>query len=144
MSDLPTYVLERVFDAPRGLVWKAWTDPDLLARWFAPGRMRAEVLALDVRAGGRYRIRMHDEDGETHTVGGRFVEVAPQVRLVMTWGWEGGETQESQVTVNFAPRDTGTEVRILHEGLPDKASVEAHGQGWHGCLENLVQRIGSF
>lgn len=136
--------IRRTIDASPAEIWTAWTDPDLLARWFAPGEMRAEVLAYELRVGRPYRIRMHEQDGSTYTVGGTFVEVTPQRRLVMTWAWESPDAQESRVTVEFAARDAGTEIAVRHEGLPDEASAVAHGKGWEGCLENLVARMSSF
>lgn len=129
--------IRRVIDATPAEAWTAWTDPDLLAQWFAPGRMRAEVLGLEVRPGGNYRIRMHDEDGSSHTVFGRYIEVEDGRRLVMTWAWENGESGESRVSVEFAKHAGGTEILILHEGLPDTGSIERHRAGWLGCLDKL-------
>jgi uncharacterized protein YndB with AHSA1/START domain len=136
--------IRRTIDATAARTWTAWTEPGLLARWFAPGDMRAEVLEFELRVGRRYRIRMHDPDGSTHTVGGIFVVVTPLQRLVMTWAWESPDAQESRVSVDFEDRDAGTGITIRHEGLPDEASAEAHGKGWQGCLDNLARRIGSF
>lgn len=136
--------IERVIDATLAETWSAWTEPALVARWFAPGTMRAEVLAFDVHAGGKYRIRMHDDDGSTHTVGGEFVEVVPQRKLVMTWVWEGDDTTRSTVSVGFEKRSDGTQIRIVHEELPSDDSASKHEQGWLGCLENLRERIGTF
>jgi uncharacterized protein YndB with AHSA1/START domain len=136
--------IRRTIDATPAETWTAWTEPDLLARWFAPGQMRAEVLAYELRVGRRYRIRMRDPDGSTHTVGGVFVVITPQQRLVMTWAWESPDAQESRVSVDFEDRDAGTGITIRHEGLPDEASATSHRKGWEGCLDNLVRRIGSF
>lgn len=133
--------IRRVIEADVSELWAAWTQPELLAAWFAPGPMQAEVLALDVRVGGRYRIRMSGgESGEAHIVGGEFIEVVPEQRLVMSWGWEDGETQNTRVSVRFHRRAEGAEIVIVHEGLPSEAAREAHGKGWAGCLDKLEQR----
>lgn len=143
---LETSALEisRVIDATLAETWTAWTDPDLISRWFAPGNMRAEVLEYDVRPGGAYCIRMHDEDGSTHTVAGQFVELIHQQRIVMSWAWVGGEGGESTVTIEFADENGSTAISLLHEGLGDEGSRAAHGVGWEGCLDNLERRICGF
>jgi uncharacterized protein YndB with AHSA1/START domain len=80
MSDLPTYVLDRVFDAPRELVWKAWTDPKLLARWYGP-KVETIVHRLELKPGGLWLVEMR--------MGGRsmyqrveYIDVTPPERLV--------------------------------------------------------------
>ena len=129
--------VRRTIDARPEEVWAAWTEADMLAAWFAPGVMRAEVLALDVRVGGLYRIRMTGGEGE-HIVSGAFTEVNPIERLAMTWSWEDGLSKDTRVTVSFAPREAGTEITILHEGLPTEDAVNQHRQRWNGCLDNLA------
>lgn len=129
--------LNRVLDTSLADTWRAWTDPDLVSLWFAPGKMRCDVLEYDVRAGGSYRICMRDEKDNSHTVGGRFVEIADEKRIVMSWGWEDSDAPASQVTVSFAAHGDGTRVDILHEGLVTDESVAAHREGWDGCLDKL-------
>lgn len=136
--------ITRRIDASVADVWRAWTDAALLARWFAPGSMRAEVTELETRKGGGYRICMHDDDGSVHTVRGRFEDVQPERRLAMSWAWEGNENVVSQVTVLFSAKDGGTELHIVHEGLPDADSAGKHNEGWLGCLANLESRIAGF
>jgi uncharacterized protein YndB with AHSA1/START domain len=135
--------LERSFNAPRERVFDAWTEPEVLRRWWAAGAdwdtPHAEV---DLREGGRYRLSMRNpENGETHTVGGEYVEVSPPERLVYTWAWEGGDSPESRVTVDFAEDSGRTTVVVLHEGLPGDEARAMHEQGWVGCLENLRSRV---
>lgn len=130
--------ISRVLDISVADSWQAWTDPDLLGLWFAPGTMRCEVLEYNVRTGGSYRICMRGEDDSTHTVGGQFVEIENEERIVMTWGWEGSNDPESRVTVMFAAHGDGTRIDIVHEGLITEQSIAAHRQGWDGCLDKLV------
>ena len=139
----PLQITRRI-DASVADVWRAWTDPGLLSRWFAPGSMRAEVTELDPRKGGGYRICMHDEDGSTHTVHGTFEDVQAERRLAMSWAWEGSEHEVSHVSVLFTAKDDGTELHIVHEGLPDADSAGKHNEGWLGCLANLEARIAGF
>ena len=80
MSELPTYVLERVFDAPRELVWRTWTDPELLPRWYGP-RVDTIVHKLDLRPGGLWLVEMR-WGGTSHYQRVEYVEVAAPDRLV--------------------------------------------------------------
>lgn len=80
MSDLPTYVLDRTFDAPRELVWKAWTDPVLLPRWYGPG-VETIIHKLDVKAGGRWLLEMK-WGGNSHFQCAQYTEVSAPERLV--------------------------------------------------------------
>ena len=80
MSDVPTYVLERVFDAPRELVWKTWTDPELLPRWYGPG-VETIVHRLEVKPGGLWLDEMRMGSG-SHYERIEYTEVTPPERLV--------------------------------------------------------------
>lgn len=129
--------ITRVLDLSLEETWAAWTDPELVALWFAPGAMRAEVLDYEMRPGGKYRIRMSDGDDDNHTVGGEFIDIRERECLVMSWAWENSDNPESKVTVSFAAAADGTRIDILHEGLTSAESVAAHSDGWHGCLDKL-------
>jgi uncharacterized protein YndB with AHSA1/START domain len=134
--------LERTFDAPRERVFDAWTNPEVLRRWWAAAPewdcSRAEV---DLRPGGSYRLSMNDPgSGETHTVGGAYSAVQRPERLVYTWAWEGQDT-ESVVTVDFTERDGRTTVVVTHSALAGDEDRGNHEHGWNGCLDNLERRV---
>jgi len=139
--------LERTFDAPREEVFRAWTDPEVLRRWWAAQPTWESPLAeTDVRVGGRYRLSMRDPDsGEEHTVGGEYVEVTPPERLVYTWTWEGSDEDSTSagsiVTVEFREDGDGTTVVLTHDGITDGQSRDNHAHGWSGCLDNLGSRV---
>ena len=80
MSDVPTYVLEREFDAPRELVWQTWTDPELLPRWYGPG-VETIVHHLEVKPGGLWLDEMRMGSG-SHYERIEYTEVTPPERLV--------------------------------------------------------------
>jgi uncharacterized protein YndB with AHSA1/START domain len=136
--------LTRRFAAPRERVFAAWTDPELLRRWWAAlegwQTARAEV---DLRPQGRYRLTMRDpEAGAEYTVSGEFVEVVPPARLAYTWTWEGDAeimrgSEGTLVTVEFAADGDGTEVVLTHTGFAGEHIRDLHGEGWTGCLANL-------
>jgi uncharacterized protein YndB with AHSA1/START domain len=79
--------VERVFDAPREHVWRAMTEPDLVAQWWGRGN-RLDVVRLEVERGGHWRFVEH-HDGATDGFEGRFREVTPPERIVQTFEWDG-------------------------------------------------------
>lgn len=80
MTDLPTYVLERVFNAPREMVWRTWTEPELLARWYGPN-VETIIHKLDVRAGGQWLNEMKMGEN-SHRERMDYVEVTAPERMV--------------------------------------------------------------
>jgi uncharacterized protein YndB with AHSA1/START domain len=130
--------LERTYDAPRERVYEAWTNPEVLRRWWAAGPDFEGVAAeIDVRTGGRIRLTMRAPDGQEHSGGGQYTEVDPPGHLAYTWAWEGTDGHESLVSVDFVEVDGATTVRLVHTGLASEESVAQHGHGWSACLDNL-------
>lgn len=130
--------LTRQFAAPPDKVFKAWTQPETLKRWCAPGEMTTPVAEVDLRVGGRYRIHMRGPDGTLHRVTGIYQEVDPPRRVVYTWAWEEKpEEGETLVTVEFRDRGGRTEVVLIHERFPNEAVRDSHASGWAGCLAKL-------
>ena len=119
-------------------VWRAWTDPQALSAWFGPGEPHSVLVAeLDVRVGGRYRIRFRTQDGEQHEVGGRYEEVQPQRRLVFSWAWHTTPERVSRVTVEMRPDGEGTVLDFLHERFVDAEARANHERGWTGTFAKL-------
>jgi uncharacterized protein YndB with AHSA1/START domain len=133
--------LERTYAAAPTRVFDAWTDPEVLRRWWAAAPdWECPEAVVDLRVGGRYRLSMRTTEGETHVVGGEYTEVERPARLAYTWAWEQGDGEESQVTVEFRPDGDGTTVVITHAGLTSEESKGRHAHGWSGCLDNLASR----
>ena len=134
--------LTRTFAAPRERVFRAWTEPAALARWWIPQPgytlPRAEI---DLRVGGRYRLTMRDPAGHEFALVGAYREVHAPERLVYTWCWEetASDAAETLVTVEFHARATTTEVVLTHERFSDAAACARHREGWSGCLEHLEE-----
>ena len=136
--------ITRTFPAPRERVFRAWTDPAALKKWFAPGDDYATPIAeVDLRVGGRYRIQMRSPKGNLHTVAGVYREVTPPEKLVFTWSWqEGGmDVGETLVTVEFRDRGNSTELILTHERFPTAETRDEHRKGWTGCLDRLPQAL---
>ena len=135
--------VRRTLPATRDRVFRAWTRPEELNRWSAPGEA-VPTTEVDLRVGGRYRIVMRGPDGITHTVGGVYRVIEPPSRLVYTWKWEGNPSAvESVVTVEFHERGEFTEVIVRHEGLADAEDRNRHEHGWVGCLDKLSSLFNS-
>lgn len=103
-------VITREFNAPRDLVFRAFTEPDLMRRWlYGPEHWEMTRCEVDLRAGGAYRYDWRDQDGSTMGAGGTFLEVTPPERIVATERfddpWYPGE---NRITQEFAERDGRT------------------------------------
>lgn len=143
-----TVTLTRVFDAPRALVWKAWTDPKMMAQWFGPRGFTASVPQLDVRAGGALRIVMHGPDGNDYPMKGTFREVAAPERLVFSniaIDNEGNHLLEGETTVTLTEKDgkTTLTLRTYAVGLVPIAPKMLAGMeaGWTQSIDKLEELL---
>ena len=91
--------IERIFEAPRDRVWRAFTEPDLLAQWWGRGN-KLVIERFELKAGGHWRFVEHGPDG-AHGFEGRFREVTPKDRMVWTFEWDGMPGYPSVDTVIF-------------------------------------------
>lgn len=108
-------VTERVFDAPRDRVFEAFTDPQLIPRWWGPRRMTTIVDEMDVRPGGKWRFISHDCDDKEQCFRGIYREITPPERLVQTFEWEGMPGHVIVDTVIF--EDLGGRTRLTTTSL---------------------------
>ncbi len=132
--------LQRRFPSPREKVFRAWTDPGELKKWWGPAGYETPEVEVDLRVGGRYRLAMRKApDGEIFYLNGAYQEVTPPERLVYTWSWEGNQMDSTETLVTVEFRDLGdeTEVRLTHERFPNKEQRDRHIEGWTSCLERL-------
>ena len=98
----PSLMLRRHIKASPAKVYDAWTRPEQLAKWWGPEGSDVGTAELDVRVGGRFRIRFATPDGEQHGVGGAYREVVTGERLVFDWAWQSTPERVSLVTLRFA------------------------------------------
>jgi len=142
-------VLERIFDAPREKVFRAWTEPKLLKQWFAPRPWTTPGAALDVRPGGQNLIVMRDPEGNDHPSQGIYLEVVENEKLVMTdaftTAWEPSEKPFMLAIVTFEDLDGRTRytARVRHWSADDRVAHEAMGfhQGWGQCADQLAELL---
>ena len=140
-SDELTLHLVRVLPAPRPRVFRAHTDPDVLAKWWGPKGFTAPDIELDLRVGGRYRIAMQPPEGDLFYLSGEFREVDPPSRLAYTFRWEDPDPDDRETVVTFSLRDRGesTEVTVDQGVFATEARQALHVQGWTETLDRLEE-----
>jgi len=137
-------VLTRVFDAPRHLVFEAWTKKEHLDRWSCPGGFRMERSHGDVRPGGAYGFAMIAPDGEKHKATGVYREIVPDELLVMTHGWledDGSRPWETVITVRFADEGGKTRMTFEQSVFRSVESRDGHNGGWSQCFDKLGELL---
>ena len=139
VKEKPFLALERFYPVAPEKVWRAWTDPEALKRWWGPAADEPVSLAeLDVRAGGRFRIVFGGKDGKANECAGTYQEVTPPRRLSFTWHWPNSTPERiSVVTITFEASEGGTQLRFRHEQLFDETARDNHKRGWTAALGKL-------
>lgn len=137
----PSLTIKRHLNAPPEKVFRAWTDPDKLKRWFGPGELEIIRAETDLRAGGRYVIVGRSPDGEEHHVSGTYREVVPDQRLVFTWAWRSTPERESLVTIDIRPDGDGSMLTLTHEQFFDEPARDRHQHGWTASLDKLERAL---
>jgi uncharacterized protein YndB with AHSA1/START domain len=133
-----TLEIVRTIKADPETVFAAWTEPEHLEKWSCPEGLEVSISEVGLSIGGRFTLQMRSPDGETHTARGVYREIERPCRLVYTWAWdEHPEDGESLITVEFAAVNEGTQVTMVHSGLPTEESVRNHEGGWTSCLDRL-------
>ncbi|HTJ63721.1 MAG TPA: SRPBCC family protein [Alphaproteobacteria bacterium] len=153
MTNAPTdereLVLTRLIDAPRELVYRAWTDAELLKKWFAPLPYTTPHAELDVRPGGSNLIVMKGPEGPEMPNRGVYLEVVPNERLVFTdaytEAWQPSQKPFMTVILTFEEEDGKTRytARVRHWTPDDCEAHEKMGfhQGWGICADQMTQLV---
>jgi uncharacterized protein YndB with AHSA1/START domain len=143
-KDKREVLLTRVFDAPRQLVFDAFTKPEHLRHWFGPNGFTVPTAESDPRPGGAFRVCMNftDGDGKDYWATGTYKEVVPPQRIVMTMSGEGtaGNIADTHLTITFTERGGKTLVIIHQTGLP-LTEVAGASQGWTESLDKLAEYL---
>jgi uncharacterized protein YndB with AHSA1/START domain len=142
-------VLNRLIDAPPELVFKAWTDPEMMKKWFAPLPWTTPHVVTDLRAGGSSTITMRGPDGTEFPSSGVYLEVVKNQRLVFTdafvSAWTPSEKPFMTVVLTFENQGgkTNYTARVMHWNLTDREAHEKMGfhEGWAICAEQLAALV---
>lgn len=132
--------ITRVFDAPRSLVFQAWTRPEHFSRWLGPKDFMATFCQMDVRLGSTYRACIRSPEGTDHWMQGSYREIVEPERLVFTFAWEdekGQPRHETIVTVIFTEQH-GKTLLTFHQAVFESAEArDSHRSGWSECFDRL-------
>lgn len=142
-SQTNTLVLTRVFKAPPERVFRAFLDPDALAKWMAPHGFTGKVHEMDARVGGSYKMSFTNfSTGSSHSFGGKYLEVVPNERIRHTDAFDDPNMPgEMTVTIEFEANLVGTKVTITQAGIPAAIPVEFATAGWQESLVLLAQLV---
>lgn len=138
-----TIRLHRVLRAEPEIVYKAFLDPDAMAKWLPPNGFTGKVHQMDAKVGGSHRMSFTNfATGESHSFGGKYLELVPNERLRYTDKFDDPNLPgEMQVTVTLKKVSVGTELNIVQEGVPDVIPAEACYLGWQESLVLLTKLV---
>ena len=142
--------VKRTYAADPEKVFAAWSDPVALEKWFGPTSHTCKVEQFDFKENGSWLIRMipikEDLDcggdpTKDSVCAGKFIKIVRPSLIVMSFTWieNGGDIGDTTVTIEIKPHNTGSEVILTHENLPNQESCTSHESGWTGTLECLEQ-----
>lgn len=140
-------VVTRIIDAPRSLVFKAWTQPEHIARWWGPQGFVTIGCDMDIRIGGRFRFGMRSPQGTEHWKVGLYRDIVEPERIVFTFAWEnadGTPGHELLTVVSFAEHGTKTKLTLHQAVFETTAWRDDHRTGWTSCLERFAEYIATI
>jgi uncharacterized protein YndB with AHSA1/START domain len=146
-------IITRNFNAPRALVWKAWTDPEHFMRWWGPKDFTSPVCKIDLRVNGKYLYSMQGPDGQIFWSTGVFLEIIEPEKLVFTDNFadENGNVVSASehglgdypavefiITILLEEENNTTKLTLKHEGLPEGEMTEMTAAGWNESFDKLA------
>ncbi|MCC6839206.1 MAG: SRPBCC domain-containing protein [Flavobacteriales bacterium] len=139
--------ITRVFNAPRKLVWQAWTTPAMLVHWFGCAAFSTIDAEADVREGGQWRVVMRAPDGTDYPAYGTYTAVRPIDHLAFTHQWEkqvvgvNPANHRTQVTVDLYEEGAKTRMEFRQTGLASEDSRDSHIGGWCDSMDKLAEQF---
>jgi uncharacterized protein YndB with AHSA1/START domain len=136
-------IINKTINAPASTVFEAWTQPELIKRWFVPNDSMSIVNAeVNLAVGGNYLIHMKDhEKNSEHIVSGTYEEIIPNEKIVFNWMWKDG-VDRTQVTIEInATTENETLLTLSHRGFSQQEFADNHNKGWTGCLATLSNML---
>ena len=137
-----TIKLHRVLKSTPERVYKAFLNPEAMAKWLPPHGFTGKVHSMDARVGGTYKMSFTNHStGSSHSFGGEYLELVPNQRIVHTDKFDAGLVGTMKVTVEIRKVMVGVELNITQEGVPDEIPAEACYLGWGESLDLLKQLV---
>ncbi|HLF53428.1 SRPBCC family protein [Flavobacterium sp.] len=148
-------IITREFNSPRELVWKAWTEPAMIKKWWGPKGYTCPSCEVDFKTGGKYFFCMRSPEGKDFWSTGIYKEIAPMERIVFTdsfadekgnvvpathYGMEGFPL-ELMVTVTFEDHNGNTKMTLKHIGIPTGEITDMTNVGWNESFDKLDESI---
>jgi uncharacterized protein YndB with AHSA1/START domain len=134
--------INRIFDAPRELVFRLWSKPEFIVRWWGPEGLYLSTCEMDFRVGGRWRYTMHSVGGDDYPINGIYREIEAPSRLCFTYCPEEQGDFETLVEIDFIDLGERTEMRFRQSPFPSVPLRDAHNWGWNGSLGLLERYLG--
>lgn len=139
----PQVSIDRQFDATPGDVWRAWTEPEQVRRWFGSDPAGTVSHArLDVRVGGSFEVTFANSDGTEYTCGGDYSVVEPFALLAFTWRWRNEPGVQTEVRLHFESVGSATLQHFEHRGL-GAATSHNYALGWQSTFDKLALSLKS-
>ena len=138
-----TIRLHRVLRATPEKIYKAFLDPDAMAKWLPPNGFTAKVHQIDAKVGGTYKMSFNNfATGKSHSFGGTYVELTPHERIRYTDKFDDPNLPgEMQTTITLTKVSCGTDLNIVQEGVPGVIPAEACYLGWQESLAQLAKLV---
>lgn len=138
-----TVRFHRVLRATPERVYRAFLDPDAMAKWLPPNGFTGKVHQMDAKVGGTYKMSFTNfTTGQKHSFGGKYLELVPQERIRYTDKFDDPNLPgEMQATITLKKVFCGTELSIVQEGLPDAIPLEGCYLGWQESLALMAQLV---
>jgi uncharacterized protein YndB with AHSA1/START domain len=138
-----TVRLHRIFSTTPEKIYRAFLEPDAMAKWLPPNGFACTVHHLEAKVGGTHKMSFRNfTTGHSHSFGGTYLELVPNERLRYTDTFDDPNLPgELQVTITLKKVLVGTELNVVQEGIPDVIPVEACYLGWQQSLDNLAQLV---
>ena len=133
--------ITRTFDAPLSVVWRMWQDREHMVRWWGPEGFTVTDLDHDFRPGGAWRVGMTSAANPKSWSGGKFLEIEPNKRIVLSFAWEdgsGGPT-DTTITVQFDERAGRTTQHFHQTPFPTPEYRDGHVAGWNSLFNKEEQ-----
>ena len=141
-------VVEGYFAATPARVFQAWTDPNIVVKWFGQAPNSLHSATIDLRPGGAWRFLKSKDDDKSIGFEGRYQVIQPGEKLVFSWAHvithangEREATPYSRVEVIFTPKGDGTFVRLVHSAISDDAARRGIGGGWEAAFTFMVDAL---
>jgi uncharacterized protein YndB with AHSA1/START domain len=142
-ADRLSLEVTHIFNAPRKLVFKAWSRAEHCAQWFGPRDFTVPCCEVEFRVGGTYRANIRSPEGVDYWFNGVYREIIEPERLVFTFKWEedGERGKDTLVIVTFVEQKGKTKMTFQQAPFESLGELDGHTRGWSECFQRLAQYL---